>query len=170
VSQRAGSDVRPPGCATPAFIADKVRRLTSDVLPRHLMRPAHSAVRQRPVHSTGKQCAASAFNETYPYRWQAACLSILMTGDTPMLPHAVCSSSLICSQGSFCCTPMLRRPRKPGHEKIALVTSISCSKYYIHYVPRPICRGSALLYMPPLDYKREGTLCYRASSFRLKPS
>jgi hypothetical protein len=82
VSQRAEPDVRPLGCATPAFIADKTRRLTSDVPPRHLMRPAHSAVRRRPVHSTGKQCAASAFNEacplccqaaTCPFHWQAVC-------------------------------------------------------------------------------------------------
>jgi hypothetical protein len=46
VSQRAEPDLRPPGCAVPAFIADKARRLTSDVPPRHLMRPAHSAVRR----------------------------------------------------------------------------------------------------------------------------
>jgi hypothetical protein len=95
VSQRAEPDVRPPGCAALAFIVDKARRLTSNVSHRHLMRPAHSAVRQRHVHSTGKQCAASAFNETCPYRWQAACLSILMAGDTPMLPRALCSSSLV---------------------------------------------------------------------------
>jgi hypothetical protein len=87
-----------------------------------------------------------------------------------MLPRALCSSLLVRSLGSFRCTPMLRRPRKPGCRKIALVTSISWSKYYICYVPGPICRGSALLYMPPLDYKREGTLRYRESSFRVKPS
>jgi hypothetical protein len=140
------------------------------VPPRHLMRPAHSAFRRRPVHSTGKQCAASAFNETYPYRWQAACLSILMAGDTPMLPRALCSSSLILCQGGFRCTLMLHRPLKPGHRKIALATSISCSKYYICYVPGPICQGSAPLYVPPLDYKREGTLCYKTRLLRLKPS
>jgi hypothetical protein len=170
VSQWAEPDVRPTGCATPAFIVDKAHSLTSDVSPQHLMRPAHSAVRQRPVHSTSKQCAASAFNETCPCRWQAACLSILMAGDTPMVPRALCSSSLVRCQGSFRCTPMLRRPRKPGRRKIALATNISCSKYYIRYVPGPICRGSAPLYVPPLDYKREGTLCYREGSFRLKPT
>jgi hypothetical protein len=163
-----GLDVRPPGCAAPTFIADKARRLTSDVSPRHLMRPTHSAVRQRPVHSTGKQCAASAFNETCPCRWQATCLSILMAGDTPMLPRALCSSSLVRCQGSFRYTPILRRPQIRGHRKIALATSISCSKYYICYVSGPTCRGSAPLYVPPLDYKREGTLRYKAGSFRLK--
>jgi hypothetical protein len=93
VSQRAMPDVRPPGYVAPTFITDKARRLTSDVPPRHLMRPAHSAVRQRPVHSTGKQFATSAFNATCPFPWQAACLSILLAGGTPMLPHALYSSS-----------------------------------------------------------------------------
>jgi hypothetical protein len=53
--------------ATSAFIADKARRLTiplaGDVPPRHLMSP---------IHSTGRRCAASAFNVSYPLRWQAA--------------------------------------------------------------------------------------------------
>jgi hypothetical protein len=95
VSQRVEPDVRPPGCTAPAFIANKARHLTSDVPPRHLMRPAHSAVRLRPVHFTGKQCATSAFNETCPFRWQAACLSIPLADGTPMLPHALYSSLLV---------------------------------------------------------------------------
>jgi hypothetical protein len=96
VSQRTEPDVRPPGCATPAFIADKARRLTYDVPTWHLMRPVYSAVRRQPVHSTGRQGAALAFNETCPFRWQAACLSIPLAGGTPMLPRALCSSSLVC--------------------------------------------------------------------------
>jgi hypothetical protein len=155
VSQRAEPDVRPPGCAAPAFITDKARRLTCDVPTRHLMRPVYSAVRRRPIHSTGRQGAASAFNETCPFRWQATCLSIPLADDTPMLPRALSSSSLIRCQGSFRCTPMLRRPRIPGRRKIALVTSISCSKYYIRYVPGPTCRGSVPLYVPPWAIKGE---------------
>jgi hypothetical protein len=58
VSQRAEPDVRPLGRAASAFIADKARRLSiplaGDVPPWHLMSP---------VHSTGRRCAASAFNE-----------------------------------------------------------------------------------------------------------
>jgi hypothetical protein len=75
VSQRAEPDVRSLGCAASAFIEDKAHRLSiplaGDVLPLHLLSP---------VHSTGRQCAASAFNETspfrrrraYPFHWQAA--------------------------------------------------------------------------------------------------
>jgi hypothetical protein len=141
VSQQAEPDVRPLGCAAPAFIADKARRLTCDVPTRHLMRPIYSAVRRRPVHSTGRQGAASAFNETCPFRWRAACLSIPLADSTPMLLRALCSSSLVRCQGSFRCMPMLRRPRIPGRKKIAPATSISCSKYYIRYVPgeREMC-------------------------------
>jgi hypothetical protein len=66
VSQWAEPDVRPLGCAASAFIADKARRLSiplaGGVPPRHLLSP---------VHSTGRRCAASAFNETCPFRRQA---------------------------------------------------------------------------------------------------
>jgi hypothetical protein len=41
---------------------------------------------------------------------------------------------------------------------LALVTHIT---YSFHYVPRPTCRGSASLYVPPLNYKREGTQRYK---------
>jgi hypothetical protein len=67
VSQRVEPDIRTLGCTASAFIADKARRLSiplaSDVPPWHLM--SH-------VHSTGRRCAASAFNETCPFRGQAA--------------------------------------------------------------------------------------------------
>ena len=56
---------------------------------------------------------------------------------------------------------MLRALRISGRKEIALATSISCSKYYICYVPGPACRGSAPLYVPPLSYKRGGTQYYR---------
>jgi hypothetical protein len=67
VSQRVEPDVRPRGCATSTFIVDKARRLSiplaDGVLPPHLMSP---------VHSTGRRCVASAFNEPCPFHWQAA--------------------------------------------------------------------------------------------------
>jgi hypothetical protein len=66
VSRRAEPDVRPPGYAAPAFIADKARRLsvplTDDVPPQHLMSPVYSVGRDVPprhlmchVHSTGRR-------------------------------------------------------------------------------------------------------------------
>jgi hypothetical protein len=71
VSQWAEPDIRLPGYAAPAFIADKARRLsiplTGDVPPRHLMRHVHY-VGGVPVHSTGRRCATFVFNETCPFR------------------------------------------------------------------------------------------------------
>jgi hypothetical protein len=101
---------------------------------------------------------------------QAACLSIPMPGSTTVPQHTLCLSSLVHDQGSFRDTPMLRRPRISWHKEIALATRISCSKYYIRYVPRPACRGSVSLYVPPLSYKREGTWRYKADSDTLRPS
>jgi hypothetical protein len=64
VSQRVEPDVRPLGYAASAFIEDKARRLSiplaGGVSPLHLLRP---------VHSTRRWCAASAFIETCPFRW-----------------------------------------------------------------------------------------------------
>jgi hypothetical protein len=39
----------------------------------------------------------------------------------------------------------------------ALVTSF-------RFAPGPTCRGLVSLYVPPLSYKRKGTLCYKADS------
>jgi hypothetical protein len=95
VSQRADPDVRPLSHATSAFIADKARHLSiplaGDVSSRHLMSP---------VHSTGGQCAASAFNVPCPLHWQAACLSIPLAGNMPVLRCTLCSSSLVRYRGS----------------------------------------------------------------------
>jgi hypothetical protein len=33
--------------------------------------------------------------------------------------------------------------------------------YSYHYAPGPTCRGSTFLYVPPLNYKREGTQRYK---------
>jgi hypothetical protein len=65
VSQRVEPDVRPLGHVAAAFNAAKAHRLSiplaGDVPPQHLMSP---------VHSTGRRCAASAFNEPCPFLWR----------------------------------------------------------------------------------------------------
>jgi hypothetical protein len=98
---------------------------------------------------------------------QAACLSIPLADSTPVLRHTLCPSSLVRRQRSFRCTPILRRLWISGRKEIALATSISCSKYYICYVPGPACRGSAPVYVPPFSYKRGGTQRYNTSGLRL---
>jgi hypothetical protein len=68
---------------------------------------------------------------------------------------ARCTVLIIPYTRSFPCTPMLHRSRVSGRKKIAPAANISSSKYYICYVPGPTCRGSVLLYMPPLAIKGE---------------
>jgi hypothetical protein len=36
--------------------------------------------------------------------------------------------------------------------------------YFFHYAPKPACRGSTSLYVPPLNYKREGTQRYKGQT------
>jgi hypothetical protein len=182
VSQQAEPDVRPPGCAAPAFIANKARcltiPLTGDVPPRHLMRPVHSAGGV-PVHSTGRRCAASAFNETCLFRWQAAtcpshrrhaCPFHWQTARPYRRVHYAHHYSYVTKEAAAACQHCACcGQHEPGD--CTYVTCISCSRYSFHYVPGPICRGSASLYVPPLSYKREGTRRYKAShSDALRPS
>jgi hypothetical protein len=97
---------------------------------------------------------------------QAACLSSPLPNSAPVLQGALYPSSLVRRQRSFRCTPILRRLRISGRKEIALAISISCSKYYIRYVPGPTCQGSAPLYVSPFSYKRGGTQRYNTSRLR----
>jgi hypothetical protein len=85
VSQRAEPDVRPLGRAAAALNADKARRLSiplaGDVSPQHLMSP---------VHSTGRRCAASAFNEPCPFLWRTATGPSYRRRACPIHWQAVC--------------------------------------------------------------------------------
>jgi hypothetical protein len=175
VSQRVEPDVRPLGCAASAFIADKARRLfiplAGDVPPRHLL--SH-------VHSTGRRCTASAFNETCPFRGQA--VTSPFRGQAATSPftgrqyaHAVACTILIIThalprkQSQHINTAWTTDIMAPGDCSgvLALVTSIM---YSLHFAPGPTCHGSASLYMPPLSYKREGTRRYKADSQTLRLS
>ena len=122
--------------------------------PQHLMSP---------IHSTGRRCVASAFIEPCPFRWQAACLSIPLAGSTSILLHALCSSSLARYQGSSRRISILRGLRTSWRPEIAqvLLALVTPIMYSFHYAPGPTCRGSASLYVPPLNYKREGTQRYK---------
>jgi hypothetical protein len=57
------------------------------------------------------------------------------------------------------------------HRKIAPIANYCRPKSYIHCAPGPTCRGSALLYTPPLCYKRGSMQRYQgAQSLGLDPS
>jgi hypothetical protein len=47
---------------------------------------------------------------------------------------------------------------------------VAGSSSFLLFVPGLTCRGSVSLYVPPLNYKREGTLRYKTHSLRLSDS
>jgi hypothetical protein len=49
-------------------------------------------------------------------------------------------------------------------------TDMASNRSILPFVPEPTCRGSELLYMPPLNYKRGGMQRERLKSFRLTHS
>jgi hypothetical protein len=154
VSQRAEPYVRPLGHAAPAFIADKAHclsiPLTGDVSPRHLMSP---------VHSTGRRCAASAFNVPCPLRWQAACLSIPLAGGTPVLRRTLCSSSLARYRGS---SATYQYYIHYGHYGVRGLPKHYSISYFPPFCPWAHMSGLSILVCAPLSYKREGTQRYKA--------
>jgi hypothetical protein len=100
VSRRTGPDVRSPGYAAPAFIADKARRLsvplTGDVPPQHLMSPVHSAGRDVPprhlmcpVQSAGRRrpgrpaCGVPVHSVGRQYARAAECTVLIITRTLP---------------------------------------------------------------------------------------
>jgi hypothetical protein len=106
-------------------------------------------------------CIPTTFIASCPLRWQAApgppcrwlTCPVYCRNSALVLYGALCSSSLI--REASPCASRIRRSRVSGHKKIAPATNISSSKYYFRNVPGPTCRGSALLYMPPLAIKEE---------------
>jgi hypothetical protein len=103
VSQRTKPDVRPLGRVVSAFIAEKTRLLTTpptgDVPLQHLMCPVHSAGRRRPDDPTGGG--------------PVHCQIVRPHCEV----HCAHPSSHVRCQGSFPCTPMLRRSRISGRKK-----------------------------------------------------
>jgi hypothetical protein len=85
-----------------------------------------------------------------PFQWQAAWSSLLAryqgNGRRLSILHGLRPS----------CPPVITQVL------LVLIIHIMCS---IHYAPGPTCRGSAPLYVPPLNYKREGTQRYRDRLF-----
>jgi hypothetical protein len=120
----------------------------------------------RPIHSVGGRGDSSAFNAP------SLCSSGRRRPSHPTGGMPVQSDS-----GR---TPIPPRTRRGHHDLyVARETSaasqcygdhryqgtrrlhwINGSNYYTRFVPGPTCRGSVSLYVPPLNYKREGTLRY----------
>jgi hypothetical protein len=154
ISQRAEPDVRPLGRAAAAFIADKARRLpiplAGDVPPQHLMSPVHSVDGRRPGHLVGGVPVHSIGRRHI---------------------HTVACAALITTRayrGSSDDISILYALRALWRSEIAQALQALVTSF--HFAPGPTCRGSVSLYVPPLIYKREGTLRYKAGSLRLSDS
>jgi hypothetical protein len=141
-----------------------------------------------PVHSTGRQCEAFAFNETCPFHWQMATCPFHRQAATCSFrrrraclfhwqaAHPCCrlhyahhyshGTKGSCRRISILCGLRTSWHQEIAQASLALVTP--CISF--HYAPGPTCRGSASLYVPPLSYKREGTQRYKADQLRRNSS
>jgi hypothetical protein len=90
---------------------------------------------------------------------QAACLTGVLANSAPVPSGAPYSSYLLQE------APLHAEDMKISGVRvleIAPAAHICGSKCYIRYVPRPTCRGSVPLCMPPFSYKRRGMRRYKA--------
>jgi hypothetical protein len=115
--------------------------------PQHLMCPVHSASRRRPghpaggvpVHSNGRQYARAT---TYTM--------LIITRALPRKQRGI---------------SILYALRTLWRLEITLALHVLVTSF--RFAPRPTCRGSASLYVPPLCYKREGTQRYKTGTLTL---
>jgi hypothetical protein len=133
VSQRVEPGVSPLGRVAYAFIADKAHRLSiplaGDVPPQHLMCPVHSADGRRPGHLAGGVPVHFVGRQ---YAHAVACATLIMTR---ALSRKQCGISILYALRILWCLEIT----------LAWLTIV----YSLHFAPRPTCRGSAPLYVPP---------------------
>jgi hypothetical protein len=102
-----------------------------------LHEPSHSLrIRHAPAHSIDRRHAQSMIRGSCSY-------SPLLPCYQGLLPINATWTAVIMTPADYSCVTLS-----------ALVIHIM---YFFHYASGPACRGSASLYMPPLNYKREGT-------------
>jgi hypothetical protein len=136
VSQRVEPDVRPLGCAAYAFIADKARRLSiplaGGVPPRHLLSP---------IHSTCRRCVASTFNETCPFRWQAA--------TSPFCRRRACHSIGRRYAHTAACTTLVITRMSPRKKPLAYQYCMDCGHHGARRLLRHTCVSYFYNVFPP---------------------
>jgi hypothetical protein len=127
----------------------------------------------RPVHSAGRRGDGSTFNAPSlcsSGRQQLGHPTGGMpvqsdSGRTPIPPRTRRGHhDLYVARETFAASQCYRDHRDQSTRRLHWING---SKYCTRFVPGPTCRGSVSLYVPPLDYKREGTLRYKTHSLRL---
>jgi hypothetical protein len=106
--------------------------------------PSHSLrIRHVLVHPTNKRRAQSTIRGPHNYSHVTISRAITHHYSCGLLAINAAWSAAIMTSADYSCVTLS-----------ALVIPIM---YFFHYAPGPTCRGSASLYVPPLNYKREGT-------------
>jgi hypothetical protein len=113
-----------------------------------LRAPSHSLrIMCAPVHSTDRRRAQSTIRGPRNYLNVTISMAITHHYSCGLLPinDAWTVANITSTDYSY----------------VTLLALVIPIMYFFHYAPGPACRGSAFLYMPPLNYKREGTQRYK---------
>jgi hypothetical protein len=117
--------------------------------------PSHSLrIRHVPVHSTDRRRAQSTIRGPHNYSHVTISRAITHHYSCGLLPiNAAWTAAIITSA---------------DYAYVTLSALDIPIMYLFHYAPGPACRGSAFLYVPPLNYKREGTQRYKDRDSRTR--
>jgi hypothetical protein len=110
-------------------------------------------MRRVPVHSTDRRRARSTIRGPHNYSHVTISRAITHHYSCGLLPINAAWTVATMTSVDYSC--------------VILSTLVIPIMYFFHYAPGPACRGSAFLYVPPLNYKREGTQRYRTDSITL---
>jgi hypothetical protein len=113
--------------------------------------PSHSLwIRRAPVHSTDRRRAQSTIRGPRNYSHVTISRAISHHYSCGLLPiNATWTAAIITST---------------DYSYVTLLALDIPIMYFFHYAPGPACRGSAFLYVPLLNYKREDTQRYKTDS------
>jgi hypothetical protein len=104
-------------------------------------------IRRAPIHSTDRRRAQSTIRGPHNYSHVTISRAITHHYSCWLLPINATWIAAIMTSANYSWVTLS-----------ALVIPIM---YFFHYAPGPTCRGSTSLYVPPLNYKREGTQRYK---------
>jgi hypothetical protein len=99
------------------------------------------------VHSTNRRHAQSTIHGPRSYSHVTISRAMTHHYSCRLLPINAAWTTAIMTSADYSCVTLS-----------ALVIPIM---YFFHYAPGSACRGSTSLYVPPLNYKREGTQRYK---------
>jgi hypothetical protein len=104
-------------------------------------------IRRVPVHSTDRRRAQSTIRGPRSYSHVTISRAITHHYSCGLLPiNAAWTAAIITSA---------------DYSYVTLSALDIPIMYFFHYAPGPACQGSTFLYVPPLNYKREGTQSYK---------